>query len=389
MTTVRDSDGDLKGIKVGEKEVSTILFAQNKGRVPGVGTAVGVVAQMEDIVARHVDTYANKRVAVGARMVVVSAAGENEDKRTIVEAIDPADILPKDAINVPIGAVEVTDLTEVPYMTAKGTAVAMLPEFDVPGTPEDATDDETEVWRLQVDVNGAAEGNGTDELGQDVYRYFIAITEPKPNQTVGGTAITELAQVVELTVVQEESKLSPKVMVREDESSAFSYISYGVWANVDAKRKPTDLGAGYMVGMPENMTPVANMPITGTASFEGQYTSYVLSNGSRGTINEQDGDVSMSANFGRGSMSVMLMDQFGMNNDLTLSGSITDNTFSGTGMKDFGGTMLQSDGATAKLEGAFFGEAVDEAGGVYDVLGGSKKDPGRVVGAFGGVNTGN
>ena len=52
----------------------------------------------------------------------------------------------------------------------------------------------------------------------------------------------------------------------------------------------------------------------------------------------------MTANFGRGSMSVKLMDQFGMDNPLTLSGSITDNTFSGTGMKDFGGTMLQSDG---------------------------------------------
>ena len=69
MTTVRDSDGDLKGIKVGEKEVSTILFAQNKGRVPEDGTAVGVVAQMEDIVARHVETYANTRPAMGTRLV--------------------------------------------------------------------------------------------------------------------------------------------------------------------------------------------------------------------------------------------------------------------------------------------------------------------------------
>ena len=67
VTTVRDSDGDLKGIKVGEKEVSTILFAQNKGRVGADSTDIGIVAQMEDIVARHVETYANMRPAMGTR----------------------------------------------------------------------------------------------------------------------------------------------------------------------------------------------------------------------------------------------------------------------------------------------------------------------------------
>ena len=40
------------------------------------------------------------------------------------------------------------------------------------------------------------------------------------------------------------------------------------------------------------------------------------------------------------------------------------------------------------MNGAFYGPAAVEAGGVFDVQGGSSKNPGRVVGAFGGVDTG-
>ena len=76
---------------------------------------------------------------------------------------------------------------------------------------------------------------------------------------------------------------------------------------------------------------------------------------------------------------------------MILTGSIDGSTFAGTGMgaKSEGGKYLDVDRAIAKMSGGFYGSKVNEAGGVYDVLGGSDKNPGRVVGAFGGVNTGN
>ena len=224
-------------------------------------------------------------------------------------------------------------------------------------------------------------------MGNTAYRYFIAVKPPAMKAVGGDAGLHAIPQVIELTTVQVESETAT---VRVKDASAFNYIAYGVWATrPDAKKPETELGAGYLIAMPDGMTPVANMPVTGSATFEGQYTSYVRSKGAAQRITAMDGDVEMSANFGRGSVSVKLLDQFGSTNPLTLTGTIDGSTFSGTGLKDFGGSMLTTDGATANLEGAFYGMKVDEAGGVYDVLGGAKTNPGRVVGAFGGVNTGN
>ena len=69
--------------------------------------------------------------------------------------------------------------------------------------------------------------------------------------------------MIELTTVQVESKTDT---VRVKDASAFNYIAYGVWATrPDAKKVPTELGAGYLIAMPDGMTPVANMPVTGSA----------------------------------------------------------------------------------------------------------------------------
>ena len=389
---VRDSDGDLKAVMVGETEISTIRFAQKTGDLDAGSTMFGVKAKNGGIEISHADAYVNKRPGIGAR-ILAGADGDATDVADniwIVEKIEQDDIVPmEDAIDLPLGAVITSSpLTgasnQAPRFpgTTAGTGAEIGLVFD---TDDDATSPDVapSFYRMIVKNNDGTDK--MDELGQISVRYFMQVADDDDPVGPSGTPL-DVPQVIELNVVMDESKME---MVREKDASPFKYLSYGAWAEIDSDKKLTALGNGYLFASEEMMTPAANMPVTGTATFEGQYASYVWSKGSRGTIRARAGDAEMTANFGRSSMSVNLVDQFGEDNDLTLTGTIDGGMFAGTGVKDFKGSMLQPDGATAKLEGAFYGMKVDEAGGVYDVLGGAKTNPGRVVGAFGGTNTGN
>ena len=390
VAAVRNSAGDVTGIMVGDVEISTILKVKNKGDVEPAGVEIGVIAQNEGIRTRHVDLYANLRPAVGAR-IIGAVVDENDEgtRQFVVEALDADNVVPaEDAIDLPLGSESVPALN-VPVMAGKGmTTDDFVALFETGTDANDLTDDDDlKLYRLAV--NQVVDGVTTqknDELGNPVWRYFIAVAPSVMKDDSGGSPTT-IPQVIELTVVEEESKT---IKAREKEASAFEYLAYGVWATVEkdgAAYKHTGLGNGYLIASDADMTPLSNMPVTGTATFEGQYTSYVKRYGTRGTISEASGDVTMTANFARDSMSVELTDQFGSDNALTLTGTIDGNEFAGTGLKQFDDGDLQSDGATAEMAGAFYGLKLDEAGGVYDVLGGREKNPGRVVGSFGGVNT--
>ena len=362
----RTGDGDLIGISVGDVEISTIRFAQNDGNLvagsvdaKGEDVHFGIVAKNDGIRIRHAESYANESPGTKVKLDGINPIVDISD----VDFSDPgtgaALLLPVNAPTPPL----------VTALVSNGEG-GTFPQVNV--------DDDGDPNTMPV-LSDAMIVSVTDEKVIGGTRYYLL---------VGGITTNETGRFVELPVVTEDDDITP---VR-DKAAGFDYMAYGVWAEIDDKDKEAALGNGYLIDNPRMMmTPVTNMPVTGTATFEGQYTSYVQKQGSTGAIRHMDGDVSMTANFGRDSMTVNLLEQFGSGKDntLTLTGTITGNTFAGTGVKDFDDGDLQSAGATAKLDGRFYGMAVDEAGGVYDVLGGASKNPGRVVGAFGGVNTGN
>ena len=372
VTPSRDSQGNIVGIMVGETEVSVVRHAHKKADLdtPGAGAVgFGVVVENEGIQVSYAESHANMTASTVAKTKEVT-----DDVFHVLVAPLPSDLSVDDGAELPLGA---TKVTLVPHEDKTGgAAVAFL--LDTNG--DAATSGDTVVWTLPVK-------GGID-------RYFIQVgakPDPdgagalgRPQYASVGSADVNYPLVVELDVVTTNGPA-----VRAKEASAYDHVAFGAWAEIGENKKLAGLGNGYLIADPNEMTPASAIPVTGSATFEGQYVSYIKRKGASGNISLQSGDAEMTANFGRESMEVKLEDQFGEGNDLTLTGSINGSTFEGTGLKDFSDGDLLSDGATAKMQGAFYGPKVDEVGGVYDVLGGSKKNPGRVVGAFGGVNTDN
>ena len=176
-----------------------------------------------------------------------------------------------------------------------------------------------------------------------------------------------------------------------DVVSRFEHLSYGAWAtvapetggNADFGYRYESVGGGYLVALDDERTSAADMPVTGTASYLGQYTGFVQGHGGGGPIGAFNGDVEMTADFANAAMTVDML--YTGNRRLVLSGAINGNEFGGTTIDQMSpSSSIESQGATARFSGGFYGNAADEAGGVFEVVGGRAQDPGRLVGAFGG-----
>lgn len=385
VTPVRDSNGNITGIMVGDTTVSTVRFAQNEGTintdtargtmmVTGDAQRVGSKVANGGIMAHHVESYATTSTAMKVKV---------DDNDTPDDATD-------DVTSLDFSEVDADDPGGKPISVPSGIAAT-----DYITTVADANyeaDDDQTAPTFDLDNDAATAGTtvivstGTG----DKMKYFIQVktvtaaeAADEESDYFGYAAETDLYVEVPAVMVEDKTKLD------RDKAMGFDYIAYGVWAEVDEDGSLAMLGNGYLIAEPSMRTPVGNIPVTGSATFEGQYASHIKKMGSAGRLSTMVGDVEMTANFGRDQMTVKLIDQFGDGNDLTLTGAIEGNTFAGTGAKFDDNKYLDSDGATAKLAGSFYGMKLDEAGGVYDVLGGSSKNPGQVVGAFGGVNTSN
>ena len=371
VTPVRDSDSDIKAVKVGETSIPIGRHSAFTGSVLATnGVKIGARYEEDGIEVTYVDSLVgtvpeqindmyeatNDDVAKiqdgDAR--VVGAAG---DKHSLVSDVDNGGkrVVPK-------AAPPADDSGKVVWINDEGEAQSVDIWVEVDADP-DTKGDQTKYYRavdLAIDVNK----NGDWDRDDDYYNLVE----------------------VEFDKTDHKSKLE-----LAKAASDFEHLSYGVWGEVDSKNKLTGVGAGFLIAHPSMKTPVGNVPVTGTATFEGQYSSHRQSRGSGKKIDAVNGDATLTANFGRESMDVTLADQFGTGRNLILTGTIDGNGFSGTGMgaDTSSGGYLVTKGASAKMEGAFYGPKVNEAGGVYDVQGGSAKNPGRVVGSFGGVNTDN
>ena len=179
-----------------------------------------------------------------------------------------------------------------------------------------------------------------------------------------------------------------------DVVSRYDHISFGAWAtvapetggNADFDYRYESIGDGYLVALDSSRTPAAGMAMSGTATYAGQYTGFVKGHGADGAIVKTTGDVDIAADFANSFLLVEMLSTRGT--AFSFSGSIQGNRFSGTTIEHLDETpLLQAAGATASMEGGFYGENASEAGGVFEVVGGRSQDPGRFVGAFGGKTT--
>lgn len=154
-------------------------------------------------------------------------------------------------------------------------------------------------------------------------------------------------------------------------STGFEYQSFGVWA---AGAGSGTAGA-FTVG---NLTSVANIPTSGTASFTGKSLGvYGSSTGVYSTIS----DMVATANFS--SRSIMFTTSNTINNDtkaavsgLNLIGSFAYNA----GSTVFSGGVVSSNGMSGIASGQFYGPAANEIGGTVSLSGNN----GVFTGAFGG-----
>jgi len=154
-------------------------------------------------------------------------------------------------------------------------------------------------------------------------------------------------------------------------STGFEYQSFGVWA---AGAGSGTAGA-FTVG---NLTSVANIPTSGTASFTGKSLGvYGSSAGVYSTIS----DMVATANFS--SRSIMFTTSNTINNDtkaavsgLNLIGSFAYNA----GSAVFSGGVVSSNGMSGIASGQFYGPAANEIGGTVSLSGNN----GVFTGAFGG-----
>ena len=176
-----------------------------------------------------------------------------------------------------------------------------------------------------------------------------------------------------------------------DVVSRFEHMSYGAWATVAPEtgggagfdHRFQSIGSGYLVALDNARTSAADMPVSGTASYLGQFTGFVQFAGVDGRIVRTTGDVEMTADFANSEMTVDILTTGGRS--YVLGAAIQGNVFSGTVIHDMpDSTAIQAQGATAELTGGFYGQGAVEAGGVFEVVGGRAQDPGRFVGAFGG-----
>jgi hypothetical protein len=183
------------------------------------------------------------------------------------------------------------------------------------------------------------------------------------------------------TVAYFEKKTSSNwtvMTVENPQSHGWQYQTFGEWATVDLAGDGSLIGSsfkgqGFSTG---DVTPVGSMPHTGTATYTGTAAGYFVTGGNLTSALATRADVSATANFGTGSMSLSTINTkaAGINrSDLNFNGNlaITDNGFAGT--VSHSGTLS----GTAK--GKFYGPHADEIGGAYN-LGGSA---GQLIGAFG------
>ena len=166
---------------------------------------------------------------------------------------------------------------------------------------------------------------------------------------------------------------------------AYEHLHFGVWAglgdaNAEGDQDVTDFGIGFVQSIGDGMTG-ADMPNTGSASYNGNWVAVVLQGAGDDSMALEGGAASLSANLDKATLTATLT---GL---ATLSGTIDGSAFEGdtatVAANDYG---LTPGGAfEGAFSGGFYGPKAAEAGGVFDFS--SDDNSGAFRGAFGGAKS--
>ena len=239
----------------------------------------------------------------------------------------------------------------------------------------------------------AIRDSGSNVIGLQVGDTTVSLDFHRLGNVIGTSQRPTVGSILQNEPVRIRHIRSHWDMVT-DVVSTYEHLSFGAWAtvapetggNADFGYRFEGIGDGYLAALDSARTPVAGMSIAGTATYSGQYTSFVQGHGVDGDIVSSTGDADITADFVNASLLVEMLSVRGT--AFSLSGSILGNRFSGTTLEHMdANSFIQVTGATARMEGGFYGAGASEAGGVFEVIGGRSQDPGRFVGAFGGKKT--
>ena len=168
----------------------------------------------------------------------------------------------------------------------------------------------------------------------------------------------------------------------------YQYMDFGMWKKIVRKSGEElefkDMGIGFVHAKPGVGTFTADMPATGTATYEGHYNAAVrqAKADGAGLIYQRQGLSKVEADFAQDTVTVTMTDL------ATLTGAITNNRFAGTAVsavKAAAGVTASANGSlyTGSFKGAFYGPMAAEVGGVFDYTS-TGKTAGEFRGAFGG-----
>ncbi len=160
------------------------------------------------------------------------------------------------------------------------------------------------------------------------------------------------------------------------DSRDYNYISWGKWADewgAPNEQRIFGVGSYWIVG---RLTPYADIPTTGTATYSGKVMGSLINNGT-GLFTGLDGTTSLTANFANKTVA-------GTFDNLKKSdGSIWVNQANVNanwgGANAISGTIAGG-GKSGNINGAFFGPQVQEIGGNWTLNGGGDKAAGIFTG---------
>ena len=163
-----------------------------------------------------------------------------------------------------------------------------------------------------------------------------------------------------------------------------TYVTYGYW---QSRPDSTRSDFTYFVGGVQ--TPVAEMPLTGSASYSGVADGLALVGGQAYALFGSTG--TLAADFGTGTVSTSLTlrgnPNIGEDFAPYVPGTVALGTLTGTGTigagsNKYSGT-LSGAGMSGGLDGAFFGPGAAETGYSFQVQGGNDRAIGVFVGKKG------
>jgi hypothetical protein len=242
---------------------------------------------------------------------------------------------------------------------------------------------------FNVTNNGQATGvssSGEDVSGGNTVTYnvtadsfAVSVSHPSVtfNETFAPANINPVNSNDTLRIYGKNGGNQTLIMLKPDDPElGLSYVTFGNWINVNSSGG--SLADGYVVfGV---RTSPGDVPRTGSAAYSGQTVGTMTD--SSGNIYTVSGVAALNADFSAGTVNGDYTSMAKFNvlttvttpwRDFTTSSAISDNTFSGT-------AATKDSKLSGTSQGGFFGPAVNEIGGTYQLDGAGEHAVGAFVG---------